>query len=56
MSYSPSILKPKYNPALTMAEIITTVKRVLGENEAKKPSSLLGCTSYSFISRVAAAT
>ena len=54
MNYSPSALKPKYKPTLTMAEITNTIKRVFGENEAKKPYSLLGCTSYSLISRVVA--
>ena len=55
MSYSPSALKPKYKPTLTMAEITNTIKRVFGENEAKKLSSVLGCTSYSLISRVSGA-
>jgi hypothetical protein len=56
MNYSPGILKPKYNPTLTMAEITNTIKRGFGEHEEKKLSSLLDCTSYSIISRVYAPT
>ena len=46
------MLKAKYNPTLTIDETIIIVMRVFGESEDKELSSLLGCTSYSFICRV----
>lgn len=49
--YIPISLKVKYKPTLTTLEITIISKRFLGENE-EELSSLLGCTSYSLISRV----